>query len=77
MKIKFFVSFILTKEDQILFALPGELKYDEEVNQIYFYTMIIYFNFQSNEIITRVDLEQDHQFGPFPAILKVCIVKIS
>jgi hypothetical protein len=32
MKIKFFVSFILTKEDQILFALPGELKYDEEVN---------------------------------------------
>ncbi|CAF0791140.1 unnamed protein product [Rotaria sordida] len=45
----------LKEGEEILFDLPNELEYDEG----------------SNHIIARMNLKQDHCFGPFPAILQI------
>ncbi|CAF3461925.1 unnamed protein product [Rotaria socialis] len=46
----------LKEGDETMFVLPDELKCDEE----------------SHDIVARIDIEQEHRFGPFPAILISC-----
>ncbi|CAF2367700.1 unnamed protein product [Rotaria sp. Silwood2] len=45
----------LKEDEEILFDLPNELEFDDE----------------SNYVIARTNLKQDHSFGPFPAILQI------
>ncbi|CAF0791874.1 unnamed protein product [Adineta steineri] len=46
----------LKEGDETIFVLPDELKCDEE----------------THEIIARIDIEQGHRLGPFPAIAVSC-----
>ncbi|CAF3492502.1 unnamed protein product [Rotaria sp. Silwood1] len=46
----------LKEGDETMFVLPDELKCDEE----------------SHDIIARIDIEQGHRFGPYPATLVSC-----